>query len=91
MPLPRHSTVALSHAVALLLTAAEALACPDCPTAQVVRASVFDSTFWTHLAQISTPLVVIAGIVARLYRIGLEPRGKGISGDANPEANEVNT
>ena len=48
--------------------------CPDCPTAQIVRASVYDERFWTHLFAIVLPLVVLALISALLYCIGIERR-----------------
>lgn len=58
---------------AFLVALGEARACPDCSTARVVRASVFDDGFWTHLGQITLPFLVLTAISVRLYRIGLEP------------------
>ena len=58
----------------VMLFASDAMACPDCVTARVVRASVFDGSFWTNLCLISLPLVVLGVITALLYRIGIEPR-----------------
>jgi hypothetical protein len=46
------------------------LACPDCATARVVRASVYEQGFWTNLYLISLPLLVLAVISALLYPIG---------------------
>jgi hypothetical protein len=51
-----------------------AQACPNCATARVVRASVFDEKFWTHLMLITLPLLVLALVSFLLYRIGLEQR-----------------
>jgi hypothetical protein len=53
----------------------EAFACPNCATARVVRASVFDADFWPHLAMLTLPLVVLGLISAVLYRIGIERSG----------------
>jgi hypothetical protein len=52
---------------------ATAFACPDCATARLARASVLDHQFWHHLGLISLPIMLLAGIAALLYRIGLEP------------------
>jgi hypothetical protein len=57
---------------ALAWPAATALACPDCTTARLARASVFDHRFWSHLGMIALPVLLLAGIAALLYRIGLE-------------------
>lgn len=51
-----------------------ALACPDCPTAQVVRASVVSDGFWTYLVMAIVPFLLIGALSALLYRIGLPPR-----------------
>lgn len=63
--------------------------CPDCPTARIVRASVYDERFWTYLIAIVLPLLVLGLISALLYRIGIErrpappPRGTGAGGKEN--------
>jgi len=49
-----------------------AVACPNCPTARTVRASVFDQGFWMNMGLISLPLVLLVLITTWLYRIGLE-------------------
>jgi hypothetical protein len=69
----RLAVEAAAGAVALLPTP-EAFACPDCATARVVRASVFDGRFGTNLLMISLPLLVLGAISILLYRIGLERR-----------------
>jgi hypothetical protein len=66
---------ATSRALALIALVvisgpAQALACPDCSTSRIVRASVFDGSFATHLFLIALPLAVLAVICALLYRIG---------------------
>jgi hypothetical protein len=48
-----------------------ALACPDCPTAQAVRASVLDERFGSQLALVLLPLAILGAIAALTYRIGL--------------------
>jgi hypothetical protein len=55
-----------------LLLAGEALACPDCGTANVVRAAVFDGSFWMNLTLIVLPLLVLAAISTLLYRIDVD-------------------
>lgn len=44
------------------------LACPNCPTAQAVRASVMEQAFWTHLSLVGLPVLVMAGIALLFYR-----------------------
>ncbi len=60
-----------------LLMTTVALACPDCPTAQVVRASVVGEGFWNHLVMVAVPFLLIGALSAFLYRIGLSPREPG--------------
>ena len=55
-----------------------ALACPDCPAAQLVRASVFDQRFWSQLALVLLPLLILGAVAALTYRIG-SPRGPSAS------------
>lgn len=64
--------VPAAAALMTLLFAPVALACPDCATATIVRASVFDDGFWPNLMMISLPLLVLGAISTRLYRIGGE-------------------
>lgn len=83
--LPHTSFIAIVASV--LVLSAPAQACPKCSTAEIVRASVFDDRFWTHLLLIILPLVVLAVITAFLYRVGLErPRPAN-----TPSAVEVRT
>jgi uncharacterized membrane protein len=49
-------------------------ACPDCPTARTVWATVLDGRFWPHLALTALPLLVIGVITGLLYRIGRSAR-----------------
>jgi len=53
--------------------AAEALACPNCASARAVRASVYDASFWSNLALVVLPLLVLMACCRQLYRIGLKP------------------
>lgn len=48
------------------------LGCPSCPISRVVRASVYDASFWSNLALVLLPLIVLAALCRGLYRIGLE-------------------
>ena len=57
-----------------MIASSEAFACPDCPTARLVQASVFDDRFWKYLFLISLPLLVLGAISGLLYRIGREGR-----------------
>jgi hypothetical protein len=57
-----------------LLVGPAVWACPDCPTSQVVRASVLGDGFWTHLVTAVVPFLLIGALSAGLYRIGLPPR-----------------
>jgi hypothetical protein len=51
--------------------------CPDCPTAEVVRLSVWDERFWAHLFVLALPLLVLAGIVAAIHGVGTRRGGGG--------------
>jgi hypothetical protein len=51
---------------------ARALACPNCETSRLVRASVLDDRFWDNLLAVSLPLVILGVITALLYRVGLD-------------------
>jgi len=55
-----------------LLVGTASLACPDCPTAQVVQASVLGEGFWTYLVMALVPFLLIGALSALLHRIGGE-------------------
>jgi hypothetical protein len=57
-----------------LWVSAATLACPNCPTAQVVKAAVLGEGFWTYLVMAVVPFLLIGALSAWLYRIGLSPR-----------------
>lgn len=67
------ATVAAVGALLPTLVPASAVACPDCATARVVQASVFDGSFWTNLMLIALPILILSAIGALLYGVGLEP------------------
>lgn len=50
--------------------ASPVLACPNCPTAQVVRASVWGGDFWHRLVMMLAPFLFMGFISALLYRVG---------------------
>jgi hypothetical protein len=72
---------------ALVLSSARALGCPNCETARVVQASVFDASFWSNLTLLLLPLIVLGVIAAVLYRVGLEQPAKR----QRPVADEART
>jgi hypothetical protein len=51
--------------------------CPDCPTAEVVRVSVWDERFWTHVVVLALPLLVLVGIVAAIHGVATRRDGGG--------------
>lgn len=53
-----------------------ALSCPNCSTARVVRASVYDATFWPNLLLVLLPLFVLAAICRQLYGVGLREKAQ---------------
>ena len=57
-----------------------AVFCPNCRTAELVRASVLEQGFWTNLIQITLPLLVLGVISALLYRIGLPAADRELDG-----------
>lgn len=57
-----------------LLVLGTALACPDCETARVVRASIRNQPFWSTLVTLLVPLLLIGAVSALLYRVGLPGR-----------------
>jgi hypothetical protein len=73
----RHCITALVPAVSGLLVTAAVNACPSCPTARAVQASVFDDRFWVHLGFAALSPAVLGLIVARLYRISTEKSREG--------------
>jgi uncharacterized BrkB/YihY/UPF0761 family membrane protein len=79
----RHaSLLGVSMMAPVLLLTGAAQACPNCPTARAVRASVFDDNFWTYLTLITLPLLVLAVVSFLLYRIGLERPRPARTGNA---------
>jgi len=50
------------------------LACPDCPTSEVVRGAVTGEGFWGYLVMAVVPFLLIGALSALLYRVGLPPR-----------------
>ena len=52
-----------------------ALACPDCPTARGVRASVWTGGLWEPLVTLAVPFLLIGFLSALLYRVGLDEPG----------------
>jgi uncharacterized membrane protein len=67
----RHRQLQPFAPLAVLLAATGALACPNCSTARVVRASVLGEDFWSHLMMVVVPFLLIGVLSALLYRIGL--------------------
>jgi hypothetical protein len=51
-----------------------ALACPDCETARVVRASLQQQPFWSTLGVLLVPLLLIGAVSVLLYRVGIPGR-----------------
>ena len=64
---------------AWVLLAAAVNACPSCPSARAVQASVLDDRFWTHLFFTALPLAVLGLVVAKLYRIRMADGREGKS------------
>jgi hypothetical protein len=74
---PRRHRLAFAFPTAVtfgvaLLRSGGALACPDCPTAGVVRSFVLDERFWTNLMFITAPIGLLGVITALLFRIGIQ-------------------
>ncbi len=59
------------------------LACPDCATARLVRASVLDERFWTNVAALALPLLLLAVIASLLHRAGARPGSRNGKGESN--------
>lgn len=79
----RHSRFHPFAALAGSLATTAAFACPDCPTAQVVRASVLGGDFWNLLVTMCVPFLLIGSLSALLYRVGLSPRDVAATRDRN--------
>ncbi len=71
----RHSRLQRLVVLAGVLLSTAVLACPDCPTARVVRASVVGEDFWNNLVVLIVPFLLIGALSALLYRVGLSPPG----------------
>ena len=70
----REEAAGLGTATRPLVFVALVLACPSCPTAQVVQRAVFDERFLGFLTLTLLPLLVLSVIVSLLYRIGDTPK-----------------
>ena len=71
----RHRALPPVVALAVALVTTAALACPDCPTARVVRRSLWVGDFWGLLVTLAVPFLLIGFLSAVLYRIGLDGPG----------------
>lgn len=60
---------------------AVAFACPDCPTAHAVHASVFNGRFVPQIMMLLIPVFALGVIAAFLHRIGID--GPELPGDAD--------
>ena len=69
----RHGLLEPFVLLASSLVATVVSACPDCATAQVVKASVLGEGFWGYLVMLAVPFLLIGALSALLYRIGLSP------------------
>jgi hypothetical protein len=67
----RHSRLRPFAALAGSLVTTAAFACPDCPTARVVKASILGGDSWNHLVMVTVPFLLIGSLSALLYRVGL--------------------
>jgi hypothetical protein len=59
---------------AVFVFPAVAFACPDCPTARVVQASVFNGRFVPQIVMLLIPVFALGVIAAFLHRIGIGGR-----------------
>jgi hypothetical protein len=66
----RHLLLRGALCLAPLLCARWAQACPDCALGRQVRERFLGDGFWPALAAVALPVVVVAAMSARLYRIG---------------------
>jgi hypothetical protein len=71
--IPRWATFTAAL-VAGLGFAADAAACPSCPTSRLVSAAVCADDLWRNLGAIGAPFVVFGLVVWRLHGIGKTPR-----------------
>ncbi|WNG35159.1 hypothetical protein F0U61_16985 [Archangium violaceum] len=85
----RHSRFHPFVAVAGSLATTAVFACPSCPTAQVVRASVLGEDFWNLLVTMTVPFLLIGSLSALLYRVGLSPRDVVPARDRNESGAET--
>ncbi|QRK04550.1 hypothetical protein JQX13_30395 [Archangium violaceum] len=85
----RHSRFHSFAALAGSLVTTAAFACPDCTTAQVVRASVLGEDFWSLLVTMTVPFLLIGSLSALLYRVGLPPRDAVAARDRNEPGAET--
>ncbi len=69
----RHSGLQPFALLAGSLATTAVFACPNCSTAQVVKASVLGGDFWNQLVMVVAPFLLISFLSALLYRIGLSP------------------
>jgi hypothetical protein len=61
---------AVAAAATTLTLSANAVACPRCYTAQVVRTMAFGPAFWPNLLAIALPFVVLAAVTVAFDRMG---------------------
>jgi uncharacterized membrane protein len=66
----RHGQIQPLGLLAGSLMSTVVLACPDCPTARVVRASVMGEGFWNNLVVLLVPFLLIGALSALRYRVG---------------------
>ena len=62
--------VAVAVAAFAMMVSANAVACPRCYTAQVVRAIAFGPAFWPNLLAIALPFVILAAVTVAFDRMG---------------------
>lgn len=61
--------VGSTAAIAFVVTrASELLACPDCATARVVRAAIFEQGFWRTLLGVASPFAVVSLLAVYFQR-----------------------
>jgi hypothetical protein len=68
----RHLPIWMACAGSISSLPGRAVACPNCETSRLVRASMLDDRFWDNLLAVSLPLVILGVITALLYRLGLD-------------------
>jgi hypothetical protein len=70
----RRVQLGVASLLAAMLAASHAVACPSCPTTDKVRWIVFGAGFWSNVAVVIVPFVVIGVVVSFAHRIGRGPR-----------------